>query len=110
MVSTRAPIRPLRAGPPPAVGVNSGGVRDAASDGADGEGVTALFWPSGAWDPTYAGETVFLSDDGDAMQAVLPRPGRLVLVSSSWPRVSRPPSRLVWAPLFTILVVFEPSL
>ena len=47
------------------------------------EGVTALLYPNDKWDASLSGETMFFSEDEQARQAVLPKPGRLLLFVAS---------------------------
>lgn len=70
------------------------------------ENVTALFYANPDWETGYGGETVFFSESGDAVEAVLPRPGRLLLFAASIQHVGRPPSRLFWGQRYTLAIKF----
>jgi SM-20-related protein len=70
------------------------------------ENVTALFYANPSWETGYAGETVFFSEAGDAVEVVLPRPGRLLLFAASIQHVGRPPSRLFWGQRYTLAIKF----
>lgn len=41
--------------------------------------VTVLYYANLIWQPDWGGETIFYKDDNDAVLAVSPRPGRLVI-------------------------------
>jgi hypothetical protein len=41
--------------------------------------VTVLYYANLIWQPDWGGETIFYKDDNDAVLAVSPRPGRLVV-------------------------------
>jgi 2OG-Fe(II) oxygenase superfamily len=41
--------------------------------------VTVLYYANLIWEPDWGGETIFYKDDNDAVLAVSPRPGRLVI-------------------------------
>jgi SM-20-related protein len=46
---------------------------------ADSNNVTVLYYANLVWEPDWGGETIFYKDDNDAVLAVSPRPGRLVI-------------------------------
>jgi len=49
-------------------------------DSPEGSGsVTVLYYANLIWQPDWGGETIFYKDDNDAVLAVSPRPGRLVV-------------------------------
>jgi len=50
--------------------------RDSPEDSKD---VTVLYYANLNWQPDWGGETIFYKDDNDAVLAVSPRPGRLVV-------------------------------
>ncbi|MCU1229333.1 MAG: 2OG-Fe(II) oxygenase [Acidobacteria bacterium] len=64
--------------------------RDSSAD----SDVTALLFVAETWDRAWGGETIFYNDAGDAVHAVSPRPGRLVLFRSAIEHRGTPPSRL----------------
>jgi hypothetical protein len=45
----------------------------------DSNNVTVLYYANLVWQPDWGGETLFYKDDNDAVLAVSPRPGRLVV-------------------------------
>lgn len=55
--------------------------------------MTVLVFCTGKWDPNWAGETVFFDDSGEVSAAVLPSPGRSVIVSGDPLHVGRSVSR-----------------
>lgn len=55
---------------------------------------TTIYYPHLAWNPNYAGETVFFDQEGtDIIASVYPRPNRLVLFPGTIPHVARGVSR-----------------
>jgi hypothetical protein len=56
--------------------------------------VTALLFVANEWRKEWGGETIFFNDDGDAVHAVSPRPGRLVLFRSAIEHRAGAPSRV----------------
>lgn len=54
---------------------------------------TLLYYPLAAWDPAWAGETVFHRPNGEIALAVLPKPNRAVLFDARIPHEGRAPSR-----------------
>jgi SM-20-related protein len=55
---------------------------------------TAIYYPHPAWNPGFAGETVFFDAAGsDIIASVYPRPNRLVVFPGVIPHVARPISR-----------------
>lgn len=72
----------------------------------EADNVTALLYPPEKWDTSLAGETIFFSEANDAIDAVLPRPGRLLLFTASIQHCGRPPSRLYWGQRFTLAIKF----
>ncbi|HKR65506.1 MAG TPA: 2OG-Fe(II) oxygenase [Thermoanaerobaculia bacterium] len=64
--------------------------RDSSSDGD----VTALVFLCESWEAAWGGETIFFDAAGDAVHAVSPRPGRLVLFRSSIEHRAGSPTRV----------------
>ena len=60
----------------------------------DSRNLTALLFVATEWKREWGGETIFFNDDGDAVHAVSPRPGRLVLFRSSIEHRAGAPSRV----------------
>ena len=63
-------------------------------DSGDARDVTALLFLCESWDAAWGGETIFFDDAGDAVHAVSPRPGRLVLFRSSIEHRAGSPTRV----------------
>jgi Rps23 Pro-64 3,4-dihydroxylase Tpa1-like proline 4-hydroxylase len=57
------------------------------------KGVTYLIYLNSFWDVNMGGETVFVSDDGEIIQSVTPKPGRLIKFQSNILHLGRPPVR-----------------
>ena len=66
--------------------------------------LTALWYVCDRWDAEWGGETLFFDAAGDAMFAVTPRPGRLVLFDGAIRHVGRPPNRNCLVPRFTFAI------
>lgn len=64
--------------------------------------VTALLFVSETWERAWGGETLFYNEAGDAVHAVSPRPGRLVLFRSAIEHRGTPPSRLCFRARLTL--------
>ena len=60
----------------------------------DSRDLTALLFVATEWRREWAGETIFFNDDGDAVHAVSPRPGRLLLFRSAIEHRAGAPSRI----------------
>jgi SM-20-related protein len=54
---------------------------------------TTVLFVNDHWEPDWAGETVFLGDDGDVVKAVLPRRNRAVIFPSTMQHAGRAVSR-----------------
>jgi len=64
------------------------------TDSDDPDHFTTIYYSHGVWDSNWAGETVFFSDEsGDITQAVVPKPGRVIMFRSSIPHAARSVSR-----------------
>lgn len=70
--------------------------------------LTALWFVCGEWDTEWGGETLFFDATGDAMCAISPRPGRLVVFDGAIRHVGRPPNRICSASRYTFAIKFEP--
>mmetsp|Transcript_41906 Transcript_41906/g.121143 ORF Transcript_41906/g.121143 Transcript_41906/m.121143 type:complete len:327 (-) Transcript_41906:93-1073(-) len=70
-------------------------------DSFDASHVTALFYPNPEWACELGGETVFYDEEGEIVEAVEPRPGRLVLFRGCIQHKGSPPSRLFWGSRYT---------
>jgi SM-20-related protein len=64
--------------------------------------VTALLYVNETWDRAWGGETILYNDAGDAVHAVSPRPGRLLLFRSVIEHRGSAPSRLCLQPRLTL--------
>lgn len=69
--------------------------------------LTALWYLCERWDLEWGGETMFYDADDEVACAVRPRPGRLVIFDGSIKHAGRPPSRICYAPRYTMAVKFE---
>lgn len=56
--------------------------------------LTALLFVAGEWKREWGGETIFFNDEGDAVHAVSPHPGRLVLFRSAIEHRAGAPTRV----------------
>ncbi|ARQ91563.1 MULTISPECIES: 2OG-Fe(II) oxygenase [Stenotrophomonas] len=63
------------------------------TDSMESDAFTTIYYAHGAWDPDWAGETVFFPSDSATAQAVLPVPGRLIVFRGATPHVARSVSR-----------------
>lgn len=75
-------------------------------DAKNPDDYTALFYPQ-AWEPNWAGETVFLTRQQpmDVITATMPRANRLVVFQGNVPHVARGISRM--CPLLRITLMFK---
>ncbi|HUP56207.1 MAG TPA: 2OG-Fe(II) oxygenase [Bdellovibrionota bacterium] len=72
------------------------------------EGFSALYYANPEWDPSWQGETLFFADNGEALTAVSPKPGRLLIFDASIIHRGSPPSRECFAPRITLAFKFVP--
>jgi Rps23 Pro-64 3,4-dihydroxylase Tpa1-like proline 4-hydroxylase len=70
------------------------------------QGVTAIYFANGTWHDEWQGETLFYHDD-EAVTAVAPRPGRLVLLPGDMVHRVGAPSRLFSGARYTVAFKFE---
>jgi len=61
---------------------------------ADARDLTALLYVNPEWKREWCGETLFFNEEGDAVHAVSPRPGRLAIFRSSIEHRAGAPSRI----------------
>ncbi|MGH7016591.1 MAG: hypothetical protein ACRED8_05840, partial [Caulobacteraceae bacterium] len=67
---------------------------------------TAIYYPHLAWNPNWAGETLFFDAEGaDVIAAVYPRPNRLAVFPGVIPHVARAVSRA--CPELRITLMFK---
>ncbi len=71
---------------------------------ADARELTALWFICDRWDTEWGGETLFFDDSGDALIAVSPRPGRLLLFDGAIRHAGKPPNRSCNIPRFTFAI------
>lgn len=58
------------------------------------EGYTALIYTNLNWVPAWGGETVFYNNEiSEAVQSIIPKPGRLVIFHGAIPHIAKAPSR-----------------
>jgi hypothetical protein len=70
---------------------------------------TALWFIAPEWDVEWGGETLLFNKERDAEVAVSPRPGRLLIFDGSILHAGRPPSRVCYAPRYTLAYKLEPA-
>lgn len=70
---------------------------------------TALWYIAPEWDVEWGGETLLFNKDRDAEVAVSPRPGRLLMFDGTILHAGRPPSRVCYAPRYTLAYKLEPA-
>ena len=68
--------------------------------------VTALWYICPEWNLEWGGETLFFNDQGDAIVAVTPKPGRLVIFDGAIVHVGRPPNRIATQTRYTFAIKF----
>jgi SM-20-related protein len=69
--------------------------------------VTALYYANATWERAWGGETIFFNDRKDAVVAVNPRPGRLVLFDGAIEHRSGSVSRICNTSRFTLALKFR---
>merc|ERR1719401_3205914 len=75
-------------------------------DSCEPEHVTALVYPNPEWASELGGETIFYDESGEIVEAVEPRPGRLVIFRGCILHKGSPPSRLFWGARYTTAFKF----
>ena len=70
-------------------------------------GVTALYYANPRWEQDWMGETLFYDESGDAIYAVLPRPGRLVVFDGHLLHRGGVPSRDCHEPRLSVAFKFQ---
>lgn len=68
---------------------------------------TIIIYCCPRWEPAWGGETMFFDSDGDVSAAVLPKPGRVVVLRGDVLHVARAPSR--FCPIDRRVLVFKAS-
>lgn len=68
--------------------------RDAPESGDRGRHRTALVYCNRDWQPEWAGETVVFGDDMEISAAVMPKPGRVMIIDGDPVHVGRSVSRI----------------
>jgi len=71
-------------------------------------GVTYLIYLNSYWDVNMGGETVFVSDDGEIIQSITPKPGRLIKFQSNILHLGRPPVRQANANRYSMVFQTHP--
>lgn len=69
--------------------------------------LTALWYLCDRWDLEWGGETMFYDLQGDAVCAVTPKPGRLVVFDGDIVHAGRPPNRICYVPRYTFAIKLE---
>jgi Rps23 Pro-64 3,4-dihydroxylase Tpa1-like proline 4-hydroxylase len=70
------------------------------------QGVTAIYFANGEWRDEWQGETLFYAE-GEAVTAVVPRPGRIALLPGDMVHRVGAPSRLFAGARYTIAFKFN---
>lgn len=73
----------------------------------DQHDLTALWYLCEHWDVEWGGETLFFDMAQEAVVAVTPKPGRLVIFDGAITHVGRPPNRICYHPRYTFAIKFE---
>jgi SM-20-related protein len=68
---------------------------------------TVLFYANAAWQPEFAGETIFLDDDDEIFRSILPRPGRVIIFDSNIRHCARPPTKIFLGIRLTVAFKFQ---
>ncbi|HET8701902.1 MAG TPA: 2OG-Fe(II) oxygenase [Nitrococcus sp.] len=71
--------------------------------------LTALWYITPEWNVEWGGETLFYNSQMDAEAVVSPKPGRLVVFDGRITHAGRPPSRICYAPRYTLAFKLEPA-
>jgi SM-20-related protein len=71
--------------------------------------ITAIYYANRDWQPSWAGETIFFDDTGDARYAIAPRPGRVAIFQGATPHRSGIPSRDCFEERLTLAVKYTPA-
>ena len=66
---------------------------------------TTICYVNPMWRPEWAGETVFFNDVGDIVQAVLPKPGRVIVFDGRVTHAARALSRI--CPAMRVTLMFK---
>lgn len=66
---------------------------------------TAIVYLNNSWDHDWAGETVLFDDDFEISKAVLPKPGRVLIFSSSTLHAARPVTR--YCPVLRLILAIK---
>jgi Rps23 Pro-64 3,4-dihydroxylase Tpa1-like proline 4-hydroxylase len=67
--------------------------------------LTVLYYANKAWDWAYGGETVFFDSNKNTVNAVMPRPGRIVFFKASLFHCARIQNR--YAPFYRYTIAFK---
>jgi Rps23 Pro-64 3,4-dihydroxylase Tpa1-like proline 4-hydroxylase len=71
---------------------------------ADEDHTTALLYANAVWQRDWGGETLFFDEDHEAVAAISPRPGRIVLFDGRIPHRAGAPMRDCHESRFTVAV------
>lgn len=69
--------------------------------------ITALWYICPEWNIEWGGETLFFNSAADAVVAVTPKPGRLVVFDGTILHVGRPPNRICSRSRYTLAFKFR---
>ena len=70
------------------------------------EGTTALYFANAEWPENWQGETIFYDRSGEAMVAVAPKPGRLVVFAAECLHRGGVPAKICLEPRLTVAFKF----
>lgn len=72
------------------------------------DGLTYLIYLNTNWDVNMGGETVFVGDDGEIIQSITPKPGRLIKFKSKILHLGRPPVKQALINRYSIVFQTHP--
>jgi len=76
-------------------------------DGPSEADTTVLVYANTQWDHNEGGETLFYNEDKEIVQAIVPKPGRVVIFPANILHSARPPLPYVTKPRYTIAYKYE---
>lgn len=78
-------------------------------DSEDNDHVTVIMYPNPEWSSEFGGETMFYDEQGEIVDTVEPKLGRLVLFAGSILHKGSPPGRLFFGARYTAAFKFSPD-
>lgn len=70
------------------------------------KGCTAIYYANSDWDPNWTGETIFFNSQKEAIYAIAPKPGRVVIFDGTILHRAGVPSRQCFEPRITLAFKF----